>query len=468
MDGLEAVEMKYSILMNEENFTGRIDAEYQKKEFLNGLKLLKRIGASELIQNERCKVFGGKRLPKEEDFSDTGIKYARAEDIKGNFLDIKGSPYISVALHLKLKKYVTNYNDVLLTIVGNSIGDVAINRYKQEVINMTENCAKICNVKDGNAAVIFAFFKSKYGQLQISREKVGTAQPKLSLERIRKFIMPKFGAELSEIVESVVEKAYEADELAKRLYVEADNMIISELGFIDFTPNRDSIAIKSINESFGTTGRIDAEFYQPKYEEYQEQLATKDTVDSVCNRYDKNFVPDINKVYRYIELADVGTFGNIERAEKMVGADLPSRARRKVKAGQIIVSSIEGSLQSCALVTDEYDGALCSTGFYVLDSDIINSETLLVLFKSDVMQNLMRQRCSGTILTAISKDELKNIPFPKINEEVQMKIADKIHKSFAFRRQAQKFLNYAKEAVEIAIEKDENTACKWIKENLSS
>ncbi len=55
-----------------------------------------------------------------------------------------------------------------------------------------------------------------------------------------------------------------------------------------------------------------------------------------------------------------------------------------------IVSSIEGSLQSCAMITPEYDGALCSTGFYILASALINSETLLVLFKSEPIQALIR------------------------------------------------------------------------------
>ena len=101
--------------------------------------------------------------------------------------------------------------------------------------------------------------------------------------------------------------------------------------------------------------------------------------------------------------------------------DLPTRARRKVKRGQAIVSSIEGSLQSCALITDEYDNALCSTGFYVVDSAKINPETLLVLFKSEPMQALMKQRCSGTILTAISKDEFLSMPLPLIADDVQIK-----------------------------------------------
>ena len=53
--------------------------------------------------------------------------------------------------------------------------------------------------------------------------------------------------------------------------------------------------------------------------------------------------------------------GEILGADPVFGAELPTRARRKVEAGQVIISFIEGSLQSCALITNEFNGALYST-----------------------------------------------------------------------------------------------------------
>ena len=188
---------------------------------------------------------------------------------------------------------------------------------------------------------------------------------------------------------------------------------------------------------------------------------------SLCNLYDKNFNPNEKKTYQYIELADVGQSGDISDVGIQYGSDLPTRARRIVKSGQIIVSSVEGSLQSCALITDEYDGALCSTGFYVLDSNYINSETLLVLFKSEPIQALMKQRCSGTILTAISKDELLSMPLPMIDEGIQTEIATKVQESFAFRKQSKQLLEYAKRAVEMAIEQGEDVAMEWLKDKVN-
>lgn len=165
-------------------------------------------------------------------------------------------------------------------------------------------------------------------------------------------------------------------------------------------------------------------------------------------------------------MSNIGRTGEIEGVEIVSGDELPTRARRKVRTGQVIVSSIEGSLQNCALIPPEYDEALCSTGFYVLDSDFINPETLLVLFKSEPIQSLMKQRCSGTILTGITKDEFLSMPLPKIDSEVQEQIATIVQQAFSFRKQSEQLLDYAKEAVELAIEQGEDVAMAWLKDKV--
>ena len=173
-------------------------------------------------------------------------------------------------------------------------------------------------------------------------------------------------------------------------------------------------------------------------------------------------MPEDEEIYQYIELANVNLMGEISTPDKICGKDLPSRARRLVKTGQVIISSIEGSLQSCALITEEFNNAVCSTGFYVLDSEEYNPETLLVLFKSEPIQALLKKRCSGTILTAISKDELEKMPLPELDEITQKEIAEKVQESFRLRKKSKKLLDAAVKAVEIAIETDEKTALAWL------
>ncbi len=132
------------------------------------------------------------------------------------------------------------------------------------------------------------------------------------------------------------------------------------------------------------------------------------------------------------------------------------------------MSSIECSLESCALISEEYNNALCSTGFYVINSKQLNSETLLVLFKSELLQNILKKNCSGTILTAINKTEFQSIPIPIIKADKQKQIKNKISESFKLKKQSEQLLETAKKAVEIAIEENEKSAMEYINAFTSS
>ncbi len=166
--------------------------------------------------------------------------------------------------------------------------------------------------------------------------------------------------------------------------------------------------------------------------------------------------------YKYIELADIAANGEIADCMVALAEDLPSRARRKVSVGDVIVSSIEGSLDSIALIDPEYDQAICSTGFYVINPTSCNSETLLVLLKSMVGQLQLRKGCSGTILAAINKDALKQIVLPLVPEATQGEIQQLVVESSTLRWRSKGLLEDAKRAVEIAIEQDEQTAIAWL------
>ena len=167
------------------------------------------------------------------------------------------------------------------------------------------------------------------------------------------------------------------------------------------------------------------------------------------------------------ELANVGSNAKISDCNVLLGKELPTRARRNVNTGDVIVSSIEGSLESCALITEEYNNSLCSTGFYVVNSEKLNSESLLTIFKSSFMLNLMKKGCSGTILTNISKDEFVELPIPILKKEIQDEIASYIKQSMEYSRKAKELLEISTKAVEIAIDEKEDAALNFLEYNKS-
>lgn len=303
------------------------------------------------------------------------------------------------------------------------------------------------------------YLNTKYGIWDIKRRaRQSINQTNVNPEEVKCMDIPVLNMSIQERIAQNFENANQKRIASQQLYNSAETYLLDCLGMTKFRANTEAHNIKTLKESFIGTGRLDSEYYLPKYEDYIQFLQSYpngyNSVGNVCNIKDDNYTPEDNKLYKYIELTNIGKLGDITGCNEQIGKDLPTRARRVVRYKDVIISSIEGSLDSCALVTDEYDKALCSTGFYVLQSSLINPETLLTLFKSQPIQNLMKKGCSGTILTAINKSELAQIPIPLIPKHIQDEIAKRVQKSFELRREAIQLLENSKLFVEKIIEKN--------------
>jgi len=208
--------------------------------------------------------------------------------------------------------------------------------------------------------------------------------------------------------------------------------------------------------------RIDAEYFQPAYEEVIQKIKQYPNGFSKLLKHTENVKPDFDptkypdKIFYYIELADIdSSIGVIHSVNEVKGEEAPSRARRLLKEGDVIVSSVEGSLEKVALVDKEHDGCLASTGFFQFRPLDILPEVLLVLSKTIVLQSQLKKKCSGTILTAVPKESLRDIVIPILPLSTQQEVASLVQESHEARRKAKELLEVAKRAVEIAIKKNE-------------
>ena len=289
--------------------------------------------------------------------------------------------------------------------------------------------------------------------------------PAVNEDDILNLRIPIFDDKFQTLIESIVDYSYSFINKSKSFYSQAEQMLLSELGLLSWKPKHRLSFVKNFSDT-QASGRIDAEYFQPKYDEVVERIKQYKkgykSLGEIVRVKNNNFQPKDEVTYRYIELANISANGNINGFIEAQGKELPTRARRMVNAGDVIVSTIEGALSSVALINDDLDNALCSTGFFVVNSEKINSETLLVLFKSPVGQLQLKKGCSGTILTAIGDDEFKRIILPDLFAGIQSDIKRKITEMYDAKALSKRLLDIAKRGVEMAIEKSEKDAQNWI------
>ena len=401
------------------------------------------------------KFSSGKNLPQ----TPTGtFKFIRTQNVRAILVSANGMSYTDSADEL------TEIGELLFVRVGD-VGDSSVVTPTSANSTVSDNVLRL-KVKGINPFFCSVFFNSTVGQTYFKRVFKGTSQGLISRENFRDILIPQFSEKFQNAMEFF---CLEADSLHEQSILkcsEAEKLLLAELNLAEWQPKNQLTFVKNFSDT-ERANRFDADYFQPRYDDIVNAIKNYpggwETLGNLVQLKDTIFKPASDTEYRYIELANIGANGEITGCMSARGQDLPSRARHLVRAGDVIVSSIEGSLESIALIPVEYDGALCSTGFHVIRSDVLNAETLFAFLKSRAGQLQLKKGCSGTILTAINKVEFRKAVLPRITDEKQAEVERKVTESFDLRRQSKHLLECAKRAVEIAIEEDEETALNWLK-----
>ena len=447
--------MQYSIVNYSEvteNTDFRLAAEYYHPICLEIHRKIKEYGGFSFFD---CitRFSSGKNLPQTVDGK---FKFIRTQNIKPILVSDSGMSFTDSLDEL------TEIGELLFVRVGAGVGNSSVVTPNSVNSTVSDNVLRI-KIRGLNPFFVCCFFNSTVGQTYFRRVFKGTARGLISQENFRDIFIPQFSHGFQSLIEKLCLKADSLHEQSSFKYHEAQTLLLTELGLADWQPEHQLTFVKNFSDT-KRAERIDAEYFQPKYDDIVNTINKYNypndcvTLGNLTRFKDSNFNPEDETEYKYIELANIGSNGEITDCMVEQGEDLPTRARRKVTAGDVIVSSIEGSLESIALITEEYDNALCSTGFHVVQSDMLNAETLLVFLKSPIGQLQLKKGCSGTILTAINKEKFSKIAVPKVKEEKQAEIEQKVTESFNLRDRAKNLLEHAKRAVEIAIKQNEQAA----------
>ena len=139
---------------------------------------------------ELCSIKGGKRLPKGKSFADTITPhiYIRVTDMKDHTVLLSSLKYIDEDVFAEIKNYTISSNDLYLTIAG-TIGDVGLVPAELDGANLTENAAKLTDIKCSKLYLMYVLMSS-IAQDHFCSRFHQVAQPKLSLETASSTLIP--------------------------------------------------------------------------------------------------------------------------------------------------------------------------------------------------------------------------------------------------------------------------------------
>lgn len=127
----------------------------------------------------------------------------------------------------------------------------------------------------------------------------------------------------------------------------------------------------------------------------------------------------------YIDIASVKG-GQILELQKLTN-DFPSRAKRIVKKGDILYSSVRPNLKGYVYISDDIQNGIASTGFAdirVKEPNTILSKYLYYIMTSDYISDDLISKAKGAQYPAVSFDDFKTIKIPVPSLERQKEIVE--------------------------------------------
>lgn len=170
-------------------------------------------------------------------------------------------------------------------------------------------------------------------------------------------------------------------------------------------------------------------------------VTLREVVESATGTNNPTRKPDMPFIYVDVAAVDNKT-KTIVAAREVSGADAPSRARKIIKAGDILVSTVRPNLNAVALVPPELDNQIASTGFAVLrPTTRIVPQYLFFYVRSRRFVQSLTSLVAGAMYPAVTDTQVleQNVPLPGIDD--QRRIVDLLLRAEAIiqlRREAER------------------------------
>jgi type I restriction enzyme, S subunit len=201
---------------------------------------------------EVCKIKGGKRLPKGKMLTTmpTNHPYIRIRDMyQHKYINLNQElEFVDNETFQSIKRYTVNTGDVIIAIVGNTIGLVSVIGYTLDGASLTENCVKLVELKDVISEYLYYYLNSVIGQGEIRKRIIGTSQPKLPIYNIEKIPIIAPSVEEQEKIVSIlatIDKKIETNNQINR-NLQSLSQLLFKHWFVDFEfPNEEGLPFKS-------------------------------------------------------------------------------------------------------------------------------------------------------------------------------------------------------------------------------
>ena len=325
---------------------------------------------------------------------------------------------------------------------------------------------------------LVTYLNSSIGRNEIEKYLMISNQANFSPAKFREILIPKFGNKTQSLIDALIWNSFNKHSKSKKLYIQAETLLLSEIGLLDWRPGHCLSFVKTYRDA-AQAQRIDAEYFQPKYDEIVKAIKSYkggwDTLGNLCslvghpsnppyaenNDKDKTFIVTQKHLGNY-SLND--EFWKDEDALYTTNEFVKTNSQYILKQDDVLLYSVGAYIGKTNIYKENIKATIGS--FLTLlraKKERIDPYYLMVFLNTEIGVMMSKQHQRGMAQQYLYPYDIRTFPIPLLNEDTQTQIQQKISESFNLRKQSKHLLACAKQAVEIAIEKDEKTAMQWLK-----
>ncbi|WP_345192750.1 restriction endonuclease subunit S [Algibacter agarivorans] len=419
---------------------------------------------------ENTKIIAKKEAEKE------GFPYfLQATDLDTPFINTSSLFHVNNGDWLRYPKGRIKKGEILIEVKG-KIDKVSIvpDDFPQKTL-VSGSLFKLSVNNEISKNVLLCYLICSYGVAFKDRFKTNLLISYVSKPDLYRIPVPSFSDSFQQKVDKIFNVIFESKKISSKIYQQAEKILLKEVGLDTFEPSKEAVNIKSFKNSFGVTGRLDAEYYQLKYEDVITKVIEQNhdkliNLVSIKKSMEPGSANYSDAGLPFMRVADYDKSGLTE-PNKKVSFDFVSEYADKIKKlkpkkGTILFSK-DGSVGTAYHLRKDFNGITSSAILHlsIKDKTKVLPEYLTLALNSKVVKMQAERDAGGSIILHWRVGEIENVVVPIIDYDKQIQIAKLVEESFKLKKQSEHLLEVAKTAVEIAIEQNEKKAMEYINSN---
>jgi len=355
-----------------------------------------------------------------------GVPFIRIQNLNPGGLNFEDAPEVLNPNENSLLQH----KDILIAITGATIGKTSINLYSIPLVAC--NDIAILRAKDNVDETLIFYL---YGYIQswgiqqlIKRGIFGVSNGHLSTSYIKN--LPVYVPEDNNLVNDIsngIKKALLKRKQALEL-IEENNEIIIQNAKIPNKPHKITFSYKYSASQIAK--RLDPHYHDSFYKDINNSIKKSTKNVKELNKVAKFIKKSANpkerpdEYFKYVEIGCINTtYGIIDRYLEILGKKAKHRAKKLLLKDTILLSTTRPYRKAIAIVNQNFDNAVGTTGFAMLKPN--NAKDLFYLYsilRSPLGIIQLTQRMSNSNYPAVTEKALADILIPYYSDDDYEKI----------------------------------------------